>query len=656
MEDPKDKSLDNEENESLDPDEENTPASPGMPAALRNFISVISEAAEELNEEEQKRLAELYGEEKFEDDGLTYADDLAKYDQAAYTRNKQDYTAYRYNLSQPAAPGVYEQDGLAYYEEGLDGYGDGLGGDLDAGSASEPAGGRTTFGGAPAKGGHTYYPSSAKSGKGGYNYSYSYAGGGSWASSTGGWQSSWYSGYKSADLAIKGVHDNVSSFVTAPGYGALEIVPDLERVDDASIIDPAIEDTGRHSVYGRYGGETDKTMVVRIDSTLYEKLGIAEAQQHYIVDAISQVFAIQTYPDPFLLTLLQAGTHGTVIPSVTKEIITEMMRAKGLPLLLDQMPGWQKRVTAFRSAMYVGEPPDGSIPAAYLMYGIWERDSVSSLEQEDAIAAIDSIEELLNTPAKYLDDFKALRNHSGGDRDKVKKARTRIITDIDTVLVRYVTNHGSAGEVLRMLRLMHDSLTDKLELLLRCNDGRTATPAHWLDGEALYRDTCEQLIPLIHDHNRTFCPDPTDTRNVRHMDFPECPNLGLLREELRSRVEFSRKCLFNLVRIPQESITKGPLDNESSNVQTAAKRVKDMIQHIEKTIAKLLEAAEAAARNGRGAGNREDIDGKRGNNSTNHPELRSKSPIGGSTERNFNGEDPAFSRAVTVFDCTIAET
>jgi hypothetical protein len=139
------------------------------------------------------------------------------------------------------------------------------------------------------------------------------------------------------------------------------------------------------------------------------------------------------------------------------------------------------------------------------------------------------------------------------------------------------------------------------------------------------------------------------------MDFPECPNLGLLREELRSRVEFSRKCLFNLVRIPQESITKGPLDEEVSNVQTAAKRVKDMIQHIEKTIAKLLEAAEAAARNGRRGDDEEDGDGKRSNRSTNHPELRSKHPIGGSTERNFDGEDPAFSRAVTVFDCTISE-
>lgn len=639
MESPKDKTPDNEENQPAKPDDAS------MPASIRAFVGAINDVAEELDRKEQERLAELYGEEKFEDDGLTYADDLAKYDQAAYTRNKQDYSAYRYNLNQSSASAYYEQDGLASYEEGLEG-------DLDAASDSGPElpGGRTTFGGAPAKSGHTYCPSGG--GKGGHGaYSYSYAGGGSWATSAGGWQSSWYSGYNSADLAIKGVHDNVSSFVTSPGFGSLEIVPDLESIDESSIRDPAVESIANSSLYSNYGSDTDKTMVVRIDSTLYEKLGIAEAQQHYIVDAISQVFAIQTYPDPFLLTLLQAGRHVTVIPSVTKEIITEMMRAKGLPLLLEQMPGWQKRVTAFRSAMYVGEPPDGSIPAAYLMYGIWERDSIRSLEHEDAIEAIDKIEELLSAPAQYLVDFKNLSSKNSREKEKVKIARDAVITDIDTVLVRYVTNHGSAGEVLRMLRLMYRSLGDKINLLFGV-DVHCITEAEWLEGEAFYRDTCEQLIPLIHDHNRTFCPNPNDTRQVRHIDFPECPNLELLRSELRSRVEFTRKCLFNLVRIPEESIKKGPADNKGINIRTAHKRVKDMIEHIEKTLKLLLEAAERAARD---RAKDEGSSSNRGNKSTNHPELRSKNPIGGSTERNFDGEDPIFSRPVTVFDSTLSD-
>jgi hypothetical protein len=607
-----------------------------VPAGMMRLMQAISEAAEELDEEEQAAAKELYGSEVFQDEGLTYAEDLAKYDQAAYTRNKQDYTAYRYNLnkSSSASNTYYEEGDLRLYGE------DDLGGDLEAGSATE---GRTTFGGAPA--GYTHYSSTSKG-------TYSYSGGGSWATSTGGWQSSWYSGYKSADLAIKGVHDSVSSFVTAPGFGSLEIVPDLENVDAETYLDPAVDIFNRRNE--EIPRDTDKTMVVRIDSTLYEKLGIAEAQQHYIVDAISQVFAIQTYPDPFLITLLQSGRHGTVIPNVTREIVTEMMRAKGLPILLDQMPGWLKRVTAFRSAMYIGEPPDASIPSAYLMYGVWERDSISTLEQEDAIKAIDEIEALLSRPAMYLGVIPrgtALSRNNRGDYAKAQEVtsnRESILADIDTILVRYITGHGSAGEVIRLLRLMSKSLHSKIAIIRAKS---SPTDEDWLIDEELYRDSCEQLIPLVHDHNRTFCPDPSNKRTVRHMDFPECPNLELLNSTVRARVEFTRKCLFNLDRIPAEAIQPGSDGDKLETIRLADKRVRDMIEHMEKAMKILLEAAERASRH-KSDGDESDS-GNRSNRCTNHPELRMKNPIGGDTERNFNGEDPNFSRPVKVLDSTI---
>lgn len=645
-----------------DPEENDTsassPSDPGEspdedpslpPAPIRQFLQSIVEQGEKIQEEVERERRELYGDERFEDDGLTYADDLAAYDQAAYTRNTLDYSAYRYNLNQ-AAPqpqlppqDPYGADPDGYYGESYD---DGLAGDLDAGSVNTGGHG---FGSSKSTGAGSQYPAKSgttKGGKGGY--AYSYTGSGSWNSWGGGWMSSWYSGYNSAELAIRGVHDSVSPFLNAEGFGGIEIVPDLESVSDGVGTDPYLnQEAGSRNPYSRSLSETDRIAVVRIDSTLYEKLGIAEAQQHYVVDAISQLFSIQSYPDPFLITLLQSCQHKTVIPSVTKEIITEMMRAKGLPKLIDQMPGWLKRVTAFRSAMYVGEPPDGSIPSMYLMYAIWERDVVNSIEHQDAIKVIDEIEDILNSSSHYLPALERLHSHKPINRGDLIRTRESILERIDTALVRYIAGHGSAGEVLRILREMHRRATEKREK----HQNMQLANKDWPADREIFQEACDQLVPLVHDHNRTFCPDPSDISVVKHQDFPDCPNVALLRNEVKARIEFSRKCLFNFNVIPSEVTTKGvnPETRGAENLDRGIKRISDMIQHIEKAIAALLEAAERAMGGTPESG--EDRD--RGTSCTNHPELRCLAPVGGNTDRNFRGEDPTFDREVVVFDATL---
>lgn len=451
---------------------------------------------------------------------------------------------------------------------------------------------------------------------------------------SGGWMSSWYSGYNTVDRAIEGVHNHVATFATNADYGTLEIVPDL---DDPSVEVIANESASKDRYYGN--GDIDWSLVARIDSSLYEKLGINEAQQHYIVDGIAQVLSAQSFPDPSLVSYLQSAGHiaEVVIPNVIREIITEITRASGLPLLLDQMPGWLKRVTAFRAVMFVGEPPNNDIPSAFLMYAVWERETVETIEHQDAIEAIEAIEGILAAASPR--DPK-----SGKTAGVIHKERVTAVQAIQEILVNYVTGFGPSGRIVSELNKMKETIHKQ-----------AVEPGKLLESPYLEEVVkgCEEIVPYIHEHNRTFCPDPSKPTVVQHQDFPDCPNKELLPEPKRERVELTRKCLFHLVRIPGDVVTPGSDDDPALFPAKGIKRINDMLGLI-KTGSELLKAIEKGIAEAKPGNNAIKV-GRSGVNSTRHPELKHRSPVRNSgTDREFGIQDPEFDRTITIYDSTIA--
>lgn len=544
----------------------------GLPESLRKTIKEVVEAADEIKDEIQKEREILYEGETFEGQ-LGLLDDLGAYDQAAYTRSKVDYSGYRYNLSDDA----YSQ----------------------------------------------------------------------WGAGGGTWMSSWYSGYQSVDSALEGVHSHVATFITNADYEALEIVPDLEDTDGSSLsADLHEKGKGPGSVYTDYS----KSLIVRIDSSLYEKLGISEAQQHYIVDGIAQILGAQAIPDPSIITMLQStgdefnniGNHSLgyrspiVIPNVVREITTEIMRSRGIDLLVEQMPGWQKRVTAFRAVMFIGEPPNNDVPSAFLMYAIWERDVVESIEHQDAIDAIVKIEEIIDGP---VFGSSTARGH----------VRTRLsrVYEIEQVLIEYLTSLGSVGTIYGMVNCLKERILEAIRA------------SYVFEGERLETLTvdCEEILTPINDHNRTFFSDGKKAE-VRHQDFPDCPNKALLPDTKRARVETTRKCVFHLSRIPVDVSTIN-VDEPMAGHRRAIRRIDDILGLMDaKDMKSFLQAMDKAIgeKSGGKAGLSVGLDksgkpgeGRSGVSCTKHPELRSKLPINnGGTDRNFAGDDPDFSRQSIV--------
>jgi hypothetical protein len=457
---------------------------------------------------------------------------------------------------------------------------------------------------------------------------------------TGGWMSSWHTGYKSAENALEGVHTHVATFIEDPSLISLEIVPDLERPSGDKHGD-AVKASARNSpsmvAYDGYSFISES--IARIDSSLYEKLGIGEAQQHYIVDCISQVLAIQSIPDPISVSYLQACSSTTssfIIPNVLREITTELMRARGLPTLLERMPGWQKRVTAFRSVMFVGEPPNGDVPAAFLMYAVWERDVVETLEHEEAIEAIRKIEEILEQPLAFDNRMRTVR--AGDYRD----SRAH---EIEKIIIDYITNFGPIGAIYskldETLRMLHDlkdneSYVDKGEI-----------PADIAGRGKLVFD---EVMPLIHDHNRTFCPNPAQSTVLRHQDFPDCPDRALLPEQKRNRIEFSRKCVFSLGKVSR-FFACGSADSATSlkDLSSQIARTKELIGMFDPKV--ILANANKAAGDGM---NREEGDNdSSGVNCTNHPELRTRGKgFSGDINREFLEKDSGSQKAVVIYDFT----
>lgn len=474
---------------------------------------------------------------------------------------------------------------------------------------------------------------------------------------SGGWMSSWYSGYSSVDRAIEGVHNHVATFVTNPGYGILEIVPDLD-VPESESIECELRISASDDGHGYVNPQKTRALIARIDSSLYDKLGISEAQQHYIVDGISQVLAAQSLPDPTLVTYLQSAggplLDTLTIPNVTREIITELMRAMGLPILLDEMPGWLKRVTAFRSVMFVGEPPEGEIPSAYLMYAVWERDVIDTIEHQDAVSVINEIEEILRKDKWYTDPksplFTGIEPYSGSHLNKTHSARIKCINEIERLLINYVTNFGSTGVIVQNLC----SIRDKVEHAI--GDSRVLTKE---ESDEVNR-VCGETMELIHENNRTFCPDPSKDLEINHLEYPSCPSRELLPESKRNRVELSRKCAFHFKRIPYEVINLGSDEGGEDPliyIKKALKRIDDMLglagQSEESKKKRLIEAEQESLK--RLGGNSDMHGGRSGVNRTRHPELRSRAPVCNiSVDRSFGLEDPEFDREVIIFDATLS--
>jgi hypothetical protein len=152
--------------------------------------------------------------------------------------------------------------------------------------------------------------------------------------------SSWYSGYSSTKAAMRGVHRSASGFARDPKRAVLSIYPSSSE---------SLEDRKLHLEDGLH---------VRIDATLYEELGIEKAQQHYTVDAIGQVLALQAMANPELAIRLQ-NLDGQ-LPRAIREVVTEVIRRRGLELLASEAPGWITRIDALREAIALQDRPDGT--------------------------------------------------------------------------------------------------------------------------------------------------------------------------------------------------------------------------------------------------------------------------------------------------------
>lgn len=616
---------DQEEGTSPDEDDEDSGMS-GVLSVFDSALQSIREKIEEKKAENDEHRALLYGEEVFEDDDLNFGGDLQAYDRPAFTRVATDYSAYRYNLSA-------------------------------AGGTSTP--GTTTTG----------YPS------GGYSYGQGGYSGDSWTYTGANWSSSWYSGYGSVEDAIEGVHSHVSAFVTARGFTELEIVPNLEALSQES---QACCLTNDDYTIDCTDGDL---LVVRIDSSLYEKLGLSEAQQHYIVDGISQVLAAQSYPDPLLITTLHnVGLGRIMIPNVLREVITEMMRAKGLPILLDQMPGWIKRVNAFRSAMYIGAPKEPDYSAECLMYAIWERDAVETVEHEQAIKVIEAIEEILQKATPYPKaEGQATISKSSRARE-----RTDAIMSIHNLLVDYLTTYSNAGEIVKRLTEMEKLAKSKLKKVQDCvlkmlhsagstkpkiKFGAKEEAEFWGKGRKMIDKSIQELRDLVHDHNRTFSHADG---SILHQDHPAG---GVVPVAKKSRIEFTRKCFFSFDRIPGEVCEKNEYapamqefldsllaesipsvsDKESvtHRLCTGEMRIKDLLDSFRKDECKALEAIEQALAQGKSGGMDSDATRRSGAKSINHEKFRSRGPISSGVDRGSDHGDAVFDSTVIIFDYTM---
>jgi hypothetical protein len=306
--------------------------------------------------------------------------------------------------------------------------------------------------------------------------------------------------------------------------------------------------------------------------------------------------------------------------------------------------------------MYVGEPPAEDIPSASLMYAIWERDNAVSIEHKDAITCINAIEKIIDEEIVLPNFVNILACNNVKAQASIERA-----AKIQDLLVKYITSSGPLSAISERLLFMKKLFT----AIVGEGDYTRVTLAN--DVIAV-RKACEELVELIHAHNNTFCPDPTDHKVVRHNDFPNCPTKELLPSNIRARVDLTRKCLFSLDRIPDECKTPAPVSNPESGsdedetaskpqrtpLRLALKRVVDMLGLIGVGGKSLIEVAESALKKaGRGGLS---AAGNSGVNSTHSEPLRFRGPImNGDIDRHFKEKDPDFDRPVMIYDHTLME-
>jgi len=244
---------------------------------------------------------------------------------------------------------------------------------------------------------------------------------------------------------------------------------------------------------------------------------------------------------------------------------------------------------------------------------------------------------------------KALKRYKPGTKSYIADLdhrRRKSVTRISEILVEYITQFGAVGVIVKELVAMREHAIEARALIKK-------DPPEFLvkEKQETVEDYCRNSLPaLIHDHNKTFIPNPATPTFVAHQDFPECPNRSLLPELKRNRVELTRKCLFHLQKIPLEIKKPGSLDNVTYYTNKVLERIADMLGAFngeggvgssEKSIQDKY--------SGSGPGK----PSKSGVNCTKHPEFHKKRVAHGSIDREFSLEDPAFDRPIEIFDATL---
>lgn len=239
--------------------------------------------------------------------------------------------------------------------------------------------------------------------------------------------SSWYSGYSSAKTAMRGVHRSASGFARDPKRANLSIYPSSsESLDDKKL-------------------HLNDGLHVRIDASLYEELGIEKAQQHYTVDAIGQVLALQAMANPELAILLQ-NTNGQ-LPRAIREVVTEVIRRRGLELLASEAPGWIARIDAFREAIALQDRPEGEVLSPHvarfdaLMKAAWLPSDLSDplvppaldliLRLDDLLTACDDTAQAL----QFAADLRAFLAHDS-DVMQATAAIEKLLPTIETEVLK----------------------------------------------------------------------------------------------------------------------------------------------------------------------------------------------------------------------------
>lgn len=377
---------------------------------------------------------------------------------------------------------------------------------------------KTTWGGAPAKSTAPAwrYGKGGKSAAGGgstwsygsfYGSSYNYSG---YASRS---YSGWYSGYSSAASAMRGVHRSASSFVRDPKYKTLSIYPSTSE----SVGSKDEREKSSHNGTNAREQAANSGLHLRIDASLYTRLGIEKAQQHYTIDCISQALALQRMASSVIPFELQ-NLLEFPLPRLIREVITEIVRRRGLTLLAGEMPGWSDRVENFKRAMIFSPEHDNSTKPndlsevawmqlgryKCLMHMAWMPNTPAGVDPVGAAKVINRIEQILDDPERA-------------------KAPSTAVKEITCEITSFVTNSVGVGALAVRLEKMLDVLDLEYARLNPCfpeppvnDDSRDEI----LSGFTFLRQNLDQHFMVESDPNLVL-PDQTDWKDAADSDEVE---------------------------------------------------------------------------------------------------------------------------------------